>query len=195
MNYIAHLHIAQETQTSFAGNLLGDFQWQADPNQEAFYTGWQLHQAVDTFVDAHPASADFKNIPRSGRRRFAGIIQDVVMDYWLINHWQTFSSESFNTFAERAVSALVQDKQQCPIRLQHMISSLQDHNWLENLGTYTGVERAIGSIQRRWSQGHHLQPFVDELESVIAQAESPFLELYPQVLRMAESIAQTTRDA
>ncbi len=190
MNYIAHLHIASVTQTSFAGNLLGDFQWQADPRNTEFYLGWQLHQAVDTFVDAHDATLRFKELPRLGRRRFLGIIQDVVMDYWLIRHWQTFSDEPFERFAQRAVNGLSQVKPDCPERLQGMIGSLENHNWLPDLGKSSGIARAIGSIQRRWPLGHHLEPFVQELDDIILQAEQPFLDLYPDVLEMAQVTAK-----
>lgn len=45
-----------------------------------------------------------------------------------------------------------------------------------------GVDKAIRSIMRRWKHGEHLQGFVDDLPSVIAQAEAPFLSLYPDLL-------------
>ncbi|WP_417551448.1 ACP phosphodiesterase [Marinomonas fungiae] len=185
MNYIAHLHIAKLTQTSYAGNLLGDFPWQPDPQQVELWRGWRLHQAVDTFVDAHPESERFKGLPRVGRRRFAGIIQDVLMDYWLVQTWEQFDEAPFAAFAERAVAALVQDKAQCPERLQRMISSLEQDNWLAELGTEVGVERAIRSIQRRWPLGHHLEPFIIELPLLFEQSKEPFLRLYPEVIEEA----------
>lgn len=185
MNYIAHLHIADITKTSYAGSLLGDFKWQIDPTHLALYKGWQLHQAVDTFVDAHPITERFKGLPRAGRRRFSGIIQDIVMDYWLVCYWERFSTDSFELFSHRVVASLGQDKHLCPERLQKMISSLEERNWLAGLGTKEGVERAIRSIQKRWSLGRFLDPFIGELDLLIEQAKQPFLLLYPEVLENA----------
>lgn len=159
-------------------------------SQLAFYKGWRLHQAVDVYVDAHPQSERFKQMPRTGRRRFAGIIQDIAMDYWLINQWHLFELSSFDTFATRAVAALMRDKARCPERLQRMISSLEHRNWLAELGTEKGVQRAIQSIQKRWSLGHHLEPFVEELPAILEQAKEPFEQLYPALLKYSDEQAQ-----
>lgn len=185
MNYIAHLHIAKLTQTSYAGNLLGDFPWQPDPNQSELWQGWRLHQAIDTFVDAHPQSELFKTLPRAGRRRFAGIVQDILMDYWLVRLWSQYDDQSFDHFAVQAVAELSRDKFSCPKRLQCMIASLEQENWLADLGTDWGVVRAIRSIQRRWPHGHHLEPFIAELPLLLTQAKEPFLLLYPDVIEEA----------
>lgn len=186
MNYVAHLHLAKITQTSYAGSLLGDFPWQPDPSAPKLLQGWRLHQAVDTFVDAHTESDRFKSMPRQGRRRFAGIVQDIAMDYWLIRHWADYDVQPFDAFASEAVSALIADKAYCPERLQRMISSLEDYNWLKELGTYEGVERAIHSIQKRWRLGHYLAPFIDELDVLLEQAHVPFNRLYPDVINEAQ---------
>ena len=188
MNYIAHLHIAKVTGTSYAGNLLGDFPWLPNNEQQDLATGWRLHQAVDTFVDAHPQSLAFKSLPLEGRRRFAGIVQDVVMDYWLVRSWGHFEPVSFERFANTAVSALREDKENCPQRLQAMISSLEQRNWLSDLGTQQGVERALRSIQRRWTLGHYLEPFIQELPLLLEQSRKPFEILYPDVLDYVQAM-------
>ena len=186
MNYIAHLHLAKITQTSYAGSLLGDFSWQPDCDHPDLLKGWRLHQAVDTFVDAHPESIRFKSMPRSGRRRFAGIVQDIAMDYWLIQCWHDYDTQPFDQFTALAVSALVKDKQHCPERLHQMITSLEQDHWFIELGTLRGAERAIRSIQRRWTLGHYLEPFIDELPLLLEQARIPFKRMYPDVMREAQ---------
>ncbi|QUX91413.1 DUF479 domain-containing protein [Marinomonas sp. A3A] len=182
MNYFAHLHIAAITNTSWVGNLLGDFPVDASHLDADLLAGWRLHQKVDVMVDKHEASLFFRSMPRKGRRRFAGIVQDIAMDYWLIQNWTQFSTVPLDVFCEQAVIGLVKDKDRSPERLKNMISSLEYENWLSNLGTLDGVDRTIRSIMRRWKHGEHLQGFVDDLPNVIAQAETPFLVLYPDLL-------------
>jgi acyl carrier protein phosphodiesterase len=182
MNYFAHLHIASITHTSWVGNLLGDFPVEPTNLDADLLAGWRLHQKVDVMVDQHEASVLFRSMERKGRRRFSGIVQDIVMDYWLIQYWQDFSSQTLPAFCEQAVLGLVQDKERSPDRLKNMIHSLERENWLSNLGTQEGVDKAIHSIMRRWQHGAYLQGFVDELPAVIAQAEAPFLHLYPDLL-------------
>ncbi|GAB3482160.1 acyl carrier protein phosphodiesterase [Marinomonas epiphytica] len=182
MNYFSHLHVAYLTNTSWAGNLLGDFPVRPEQLDQDLHEGWLLHQQVDVMVDAHPASLSFREFPRKGRRRFAGIVQDIVMDYWLIQHWQEFSHVPLTVFCEQALAGLQADKARCPPRLQSMIGSLTERNWLPDLGTQQGVENAILSIMRRWRHGHHLQSFIDEIEQILAQGEEVFLHLYPDLL-------------
>lgn len=182
MNYFAHLHIASVTNTSWVGNLLGDFSVDANQLDSDLQVGWRLHQKVDVMVDKHEASLLFRSMSRKGRRRFSGIVQDIAMDYWLIQYWGRFSDVSLEKFCDQALVGLVKDKDRSPDRLKSMIRSLEHENWLSNLGTMEGVDKAIRSIMRRWKHGEHLQGFVDDLPSVIAQAEAPFLSLYPDLL-------------
>ncbi|TDO98869.1 ACP phosphodiesterase [Marinomonas balearica] len=189
MNYIAHLHIADVTNTSFVGNLIADFGGQPQRDSE-LYQGWALHQMVDSLVDNHQVSLEYRQIERIGRRRFAGIVQDVFMDYWLIRHWSAFSNEPFERFSERVIEGLSQDISLCPPRLCSMVKSLNEYNWLPNLGTLEGIEKAIYSIQRRWRFGHHLSPFLDDIHTEIAYVESVFLALYPDVLAASAAFEQ-----
>ena len=183
MNYFAHLHIAYITQTSWVGNLLGDFPVEAGSLDTDLWVGWRLHQKVDVMVDKHEASVSFRSLPRKGRRRFAGIVQDIVMDYWLIQYWERFSTIPLDEFCRQALLGLVKDKKRSPERLQSMICSLENENWLANLGTIQGVEKAIYSIMRRWRHGEYLADFVEDLDEIIKQAEAPFLRLYPDLLK------------
>jgi acyl carrier protein phosphodiesterase len=192
MNYFAHLHIASITNTSWVGNLLGDFPVESASLDADLLTGWRLHQQVDVMVDNHAASLAFRAMSRKGRRRFAGIVQDIAMDYWLIQYWDRFSSVPLTVFCDQAVLGLVQDKTRSPERLVNMINSLETNNWLPDLGTLEGVNNAIFSIMRRWRHGHYLQDFVDELPKIIDQAERPFLDLYPDLL---DFVAEETRTA
>jgi acyl carrier protein phosphodiesterase len=194
MNYFAHLHIASITQTSWVGNLLGDFPVNANSLDADLLEGWRLHQQVDVMVDKHEASVEYRSMPRNGRRRFAGIVQDIVMDYWLIQNWSRFGAMPLDVFCQQAVSGLILDKERSPERLKNMISSLETDNWLSTLGTTDGVEKAIRSIMRRWRYGEHLQDFVDDLPNVIEQAEKPFLALYPDLLEFVDQEMKKAED-
>ena len=81
MNYLAHLHIAKQTNTSYIGNLLGDFvkggiQY-LDFEQE-IKRGIALHRAVDVYTDQHSFVSDLKRSLGS-HRRYGGIVLDVFL--------------------------------------------------------------------------------------------------------------------
>ena len=62
MNFLAHLHIASFTNTSFVGNFLGDFV-KGDPagqfNAE-IVQGIRLHRFVDSYTDQHQVMKSLK---------------------------------------------------------------------------------------------------------------------------------------
>lgn len=194
MNYLAHLHTADQADSSLTGNLLGDFRRGADlaALPDHLLEGIQLHQFVDQFVDAHPISVAFRSSALPGKRRFAGIAQDILMDYWLANKWHHVCAEPIDLFCLRVVQQLARDKAYCPDQMQPLIASLQRHNWLPEMATEEGVRQAFASLKRRWRFGHYLQPFVDHLPTLLEQTESVFDELYPDLLIAVENRQKKT---
>ena len=81
MNYIAHIHIAEHTDTSMVGNFLGDFvkgsELQYLPAE--LETGIRLHRSVDVFTDQHPAIIKLKSAFPPSIRRMAGITIDIYL--------------------------------------------------------------------------------------------------------------------
>ena len=91
MNFLAHLHIADATQTNLAGAMAGDFIKGSLPlSLTEFQLGVVLHRKVDRFIDSHP---DLKALSRQfpkGYRRTAGILLDMAFDHYLAQHWEQF---------------------------------------------------------------------------------------------------------
>lgn len=188
MNYLAHLHLAKVSNTSYCGNLFGDFTKQVELASlpEELITGIRNHQYVDKLVDNHPASIEFRDTQQVGRRRFVGIVQDVLMDYWLVNKWSDFSDTPLPEFHDVFLPDLLEYHALCPPRLQSMIESLDESRWLADLGRLQGIERALASIMRRWKYGQYLQPFYAELPSLILATESVFDQVYPYLVEQVQ---------
>ena len=55
MNYIAHIYLAEHTQTSKLGNFLGDFVKGPDLSSlpVEIQTGIKFHRAIDSYTDSH----------------------------------------------------------------------------------------------------------------------------------------------
>lgn len=103
MNFLAHLWLADRTQTSLAGSVLGDLVRGADlsayPAEIA--QGIRLHRRVDAATDRHPLTQALRARFADGERRYAGIVLDLAADYTLARRWVAFHAESLPTFALR----------------------------------------------------------------------------------------------
>lgn len=85
MNYVAHLHIAQATESSLIGAFLGDFvkgdAYKAWPQETQ--DGIILHRKVDTFTDKHPSVVGLRAMFPKSLRRMAGVVIDIYFDHLL----------------------------------------------------------------------------------------------------------------
>jgi len=194
MNYLAHLHLAKLSNTSYSGSLMADFchanQIQLLP--EAVQDGIKLHQFVDKTFDSHPLSIEFRAEQKIGRRRFAGIVQDLLMDYWLVNKWAEYNDAPLHQFYDEFIPDLLVHKDQAKPEFQRLVLSLNENRWLQSLGTLKGIERALMSIIRPWRYGEHLLPFYQALPYLLEQSETLFDGIYPKVISdVKEEVART----
>lgn len=108
MNFLAHLWLADQTQTSLAGSVLGDVVRGADlsayPDDIAL--GIRLHRRVDAATDRHPLIRGLREQFAQGERRYAGIVLDLAADHALAQLWPQFHAEPLDAFAQRCGLAL-----------------------------------------------------------------------------------------
>ena len=104
VNFLAHLWLADRTQTSLAGSVLGDVVRGADlsayPDDIAL--GIRLHRKVDAATDRHPIMQSLRARFGEGERRYAGIVLDLAADHALARHWPAFHKETLPQFALRS---------------------------------------------------------------------------------------------
>lgn len=108
MNFLAHLWLADRSDTSLAGSVLGDVVRGADlsayPPQIA--TGVRLHRRVDAATDRHAVMRRERDAFAAGDRRYAGIVLDLAADHALAQAWATLHPEPLPDFARRCAQAM-----------------------------------------------------------------------------------------
>lgn len=184
MNYLAHLHLAKHTDTSFTGNLVADFCHASQMKQlpTIIQKGVAMHQFVDKTLDSHALSLAFRIEQTIGRRRFAGIVQDLLMDYWLVNKWGEYNEVSLDLFYQEFLPDLRANKGLANEAYQALIESLDQQRWLANLGELKGIQRALMSLIQRWRYGDYLMPFYHALPELIHRSEDLFDGVYPDMI-------------
>ena len=195
MNYLSHLFLSQPTIESRVGNLLGDFRKgvdiQALPSKVAL--GYDNHRLVDRFTDSHPKVLDLKALISPQRRRFAGIMLDMVFDHFLIVHWERFDELSFESHRKIYYRDLAAGNHLMPDRMQRVTTNLIENDWFSAYSELDGVGYALDRISERIRFENDFSGSIDELKIHKNQIEDVYLDFFPQLLEEVknQSIEQT----
>ena len=188
MNYLAHLHIAEHTQTSFLGNFLGDF---VKGNPDGSYNpdvvkGIRLHRFVDSYTDAHPLITSVKPLFSKELRRFSPITLDMFWDHCLAKYWSIFHGESLSQFTVLAQAIIAKETQMLtdplPERFNKVSKLVWQGKWFEHYADIKNIDFALKRIALR---SPRMAPLADTFVTLIEhydQLTRTFFDLYPDVL-------------
>ncbi|PNH93353.1 acyl carrier protein phosphodiesterase [Vibrio diazotrophicus] len=191
MNYLAHLHIAEASDSNLLGNLLGDFV-KGNPSEqfsEDIVQGIRLHRWVDAYTDSHEVMILAKALFPATTRRFSPIALDMFWDHCLAKHWQRFHSQSLRQFvldAERKVK--IDHSSSLPERYMMVSDKMWQGRWLESYADFENIHFALQRMSLRRERMKLLAECYVSLEDSYQELESLFFSLYPQVLEKAKSI-------
>ncbi|MDO6686187.1 MULTISPECIES: acyl carrier protein phosphodiesterase [unclassified Agarivorans] len=183
MNYLAHFHIAQYTNTSIPGALLGDFvkgnQWQYYPEPEQL--GILLHRHIDSFTDQQVAQLKLNLCFHPTMRRYAGIALDVYFDYLLSQHWPHYHSGSRDDF----ITHCYQQLHNYPLKERALVTAthMREYDWLTHYNDHQQITGTLKAISRRLRRPTKLELMLDDIDKHSQTIDQAFSELYPLVLK------------
>ncbi|SIT05340.1 ACP phosphodiesterase [Neptunomonas antarctica] len=188
MNYLAHLFLAQPTVESRVGNLLGDFAKGVVVAQlpEPVKNGLLNHRAVDQFTDQHSVVKQLKLLIGSERKRFAGIMLDVVFDHYLIKHWHRFSNTRFDSSCDGYYQSLDEGQLLMPQPMQRVTQRVIQQQWFDSYQTLEGIGYALDRIADRIRFDHTFYGSLEELIRHQDEIESGFLAFFPELQQHVE---------
>lgn len=188
MNYLAHLHIADHTQTSLLGNFLGDF---VKGNPDGLYNvdvvkGIRLHRFVDSYTDSHPLIKSVKPLFLKELRRFSPISLDMFWDHCLAKYWLNFHPNSLTDFSIRAETRIADESlalsQPLPVRFEKISQLVWQGRWFEH---YAELENIEFALQRIASRSPRMAPLANTFDTLTTHYDvlcDTFFQLYPEVL-------------
>ena len=190
MNYLAHLHLADVSQSSPLGNMLGDFVKGRDLStySEAHAVGIRLHRAIDQYTDRHPVNAATRDLFPSAYRRYAGICLDVFWDYFLSVHWRRFHPEPLEAWVQRQYQDLAAEIEQVELdnpRLMAVLPRMIKYDWLTSYGNTGNIRLALERIGQRLRRPMPLDETLTVLTEQHKALEQGFLEFYPEAMHFA----------
>ena len=193
MNYLAHLLIAEHTQSSLIGNFLGDFV--KGPVERLEYSedikqGIRLHRAIDTFTDTHAVFLQSKSRMTPARRRYAGIIIDLAYDHFLSISWSEFAGSNREAFIAGFYVSLEENMRWLPERCSRMAKPMILSDWIGRYAHLEGVSDSLngisGRINRQFKRDNPLYNAIEEVESNYEALHQDFLAFFPKLIQFSE---------
>jgi acyl carrier protein phosphodiesterase len=188
MNYLAHAYLSYNVPHILVGNMISDFVKGA---QKSVYVvsvqqGIDLHRAIDSFTDDHPATAKAKNIFRPDYRLYSGPIMDVLYDHFLANDENEFPTGSLLPFTNEVYQTLEQETVHLPERFLMVLTYMKTENWLYNYRTREGIQKSVRGLVRRATFIHDSSRAVDLFNRHYDELKQYYQEFFPDVKQMAK---------
>jgi acyl carrier protein phosphodiesterase len=188
MNYLAHILLARQSDAAMIGAMLGDFVKANDVRNYPAEIALEitLHRNIDSYTDSHPLFRSSVQLFGEGRRRYAGIVLDVLYDHLLSQRWDNFCDIHRPEFIQRFYRALLAHQEMLPEKLRLIAPRIVQQDWLGSYAELEGVERAVTRISQRLSRNGELlrEGLADVRVHYAAMAEG-FEEFFPQLERYA----------
>lgn len=192
MNHVAHCFLSFDDEDLLVGNFIGDdvkgSDWKKYP--PGVQRGILLHRAIDAFTDEHPATRRSKERARPFAGRYAAPVTDVLYDYLLAAHWDTYALEPFDVFAEKTYARLEKRVSEMPTVLQERLPRMLAGRFLHGYTHRRGLEWVLNRFSLRM-----LTPMDASALAAFFFAENKafsqdFNEFFPDLLKMAREKAR-----
>jgi|SRR5699024_5627952 len=189
MNLLAHLYLAERTQTSAAGQILGDMvKGRLDDRYNAdIMQGIHLHRRIDSFTDQHPVTAQLRRQFAPPLRRYGGILVDIGFDHCLARRWHDYSNQPLPQFAAAVVARARQTwPHNGPMPAQHLAGLDQV---IAAYDDPTGLQRALASVSNRLQRTNPLAQALPALLQRMPAIGAGFEAFFPALCAHVEQTA------
>ena len=135
MNFLAHLYLSGNDENLLFGNFIGDSVkgQQYLRFSEEVQKGILLHRFIDHYTDSHPLVKESCKRLYPKFKRYSGIINDIIYDYFLANNWQLFHEEELKIYCQKTYDILGKKRNEMPGKsgmfFDYMISTDRLYNY------------------------------------------------------------------
>lgn len=187
MNWLAHVFLSENHIEHQLGNLLADplkgKAWEGAST--LFKKGLETHLSIDQFTDRHPLVKQSK--ARFIERKYLrGVVVDIVYDHLLTKHWQSFSTEDFETFTAKFRQEAPLQIERYPERAKSVINNVVNIKLLSSYADLEGLANGFKRIDRRLSHRVRAKEtafgYLSLVEKEMPNLEKDFLQFFPELM-------------
>lgn len=143
--------------------------------------GIKNHIEVDKYTDTHPLVLNLRTLFSSDKRRFAGIILDVLFDHFLHIHWNKFSTKDKWVTINKSYMSFRCKRQYMTDRMKRVTNYMIQGDWLGSYEDLSSVGYALDRLSERVSFNNRFKGSLFEIENLYENLENGFLEFFPQL--------------
>ena len=189
MNHLAHFLLSVTDPALLVGGYLGDF---VKGRLKGHYpqnieNGIKLHRSIDAFTDSHEIVRQSCKRPDQAFRRVAPIMTDIIYDYFLARHWQTFHHNNLKQFSDQVTGTILDYEIDLPPGASRFITYLAESGSLENYGTRGFIQRSFSHLNKRLTRENPLDIAYEQFEKYETELEQDFLAFFPELLSFTEN--------
>jgi acyl carrier protein phosphodiesterase len=192
MNFLAHLHLADISDTHLVANLCGDFaKGKIEDHPQHLQQGIWLHRQIDQVTDSHEIIIDLlKQFPKTSRR-VAPILIDLAFDHYLAFYWEEYHHQELDVFCQKAYQEL-NTTPQLPATLQAIAPKIIQQDWLSSYQTKQGLNQAIKGVSQRLSKPELFDHAIRDVDKLYVEIEIAFRTFYPQLMAYSKIYSRKT---
>lgn len=187
MNWLAHVYLSEPDIEFRLGNLLADLVKgkQRLGMSEGFLRGVTRHQKIDAFTDSHIVMDRSRGRIGPDYRRYAGILCDIFMDYFLARDWDQYSPIPLHEFTTQFYAEIRAHPMQLPPEAMFAVERMIESDRLYTYRTIQGIEESLRRVSirilERIGTDIHLEKAITELEQNEKGFEQDFNEFFPEL--------------
>lgn len=184
MNFLAHIYLSGNNEEILVGNFIGDAVKGRDfsrfPN--LVRKGLSLHRFIDSFTDTHPVVHKSKFLLSSRYHKYAGIVVDILYDYFLSNAWSTYSNEPIREFIYRNNDILFQHSYEFPKEVKRLFPFFILNNWLETYTTLEGIGKVLSRMARYTTLPNESDFAIQIVKDHFEELNDHFQTFFPEII-------------
>ena len=151
MNFIGHAYLSGPSEKVLLINFTADLLPlnYKKKLEGAYAKGLLIHQKIDAFTDNHPYVKGIRSQLFDAYSHYSRVIVDILLDHFLITHWDQLHELSFTEFIEQLKYKLLKQEAILPEEAQKVLHLLIRRDWMGRYGSISGIKESVFEFSHR----------------------------------------------
>jgi acyl carrier protein phosphodiesterase len=158
LNFLAHALLAGDQPALIVGGVIGD--WikgpLPGPLPADLARGVALHRAIDSFAESQPAFRRSRSRISAERRRYAGVLVDVIYDHLLARDWAALHHRPLDEYCAGVYGLIRARLNDLPAHSHPALAMMANEDWLTSYARIDGIADVLARMSRRARQPNPL---------------------------------------